>query len=268
MTTAIIFDTEWHKMNGDIIAAAWMRVGIKNGHLISGTVFEGVNCDEQFYQPSEPISFTAMSIHHILDEELEGKPYFTEFQFPSFPDSQLQYVIGHNVDGDLQAAYRAGADISRYKPICTLSMCRNLWPEVDSHSLTSVAYYLCPDKKAIRQQIRNAHSASGDCLITHYVLDTIIRQEGIQSLEELFEFSEKNRLPRYMYRGNIKGTAIVDISNKDLMHWLGRTDIDPPLKKALELEQERRQHNFQDHRTRFTPRHLGGRAYHVSDQGQ
>ncbi|MDR8085185.1 3'-5' exonuclease, partial [Acinetobacter baumannii] len=77
------------------------------------------------YKPSEPISLGAMAVHHSVDEDLAKCPSFKTFKWPK---ENIQYLIGHNIDYDIEAVKRAGADITGIKPICTLAMARYLWP--------------------------------------------------------------------------------------------------------------------------------------------
>ena len=78
--TALIFDTETHKLHGDIIEAAAMEVQFQpfTDYPIIPTMFDFT----KRYKPSEPISIAAMAIHHIVDEDLVKCPSFTKFKLP------------------------------------------------------------------------------------------------------------------------------------------------------------------------------------------
>ena len=97
--TALIFDTETHKLHGDIIEAAAIEVifpSFRTDIPIMQTMFDFT----KRYKPSEPISIAAMAVHHIVDEDLEKCPSFTKFQLPK---DDVQYLIGHNIDYDIAA---------------------------------------------------------------------------------------------------------------------------------------------------------------------
>lgn len=241
---AIIFDTELTRFNGEIISAAWLKVRLTGLGAMVGSTLTEQDCGEQFYRPDQKILFSAMATHHILPEELEDKPHFTSFKFPEF-DQPLQYVIGHSIDTDLAAVEAAGTNTSHLKRICTLGMSRLLWPELDSHSLVAIAYYTAANRYHMRHLVKNAHSASGDCLITAKVLDAIVMKTGIDSMEDLYQFSEQARYPIYMYRGKQKGQKISDMTDRDLSYWLNRNDLDAFLQQALYDEYNSREQCFQ-----------------------
>ena len=59
--TALIFDTETHKLHGDIIEAAAVGVSF-HGQILLPTCYEF----KKRYKPSEPIGLGAMAVHHIV----------------------------------------------------------------------------------------------------------------------------------------------------------------------------------------------------------
>lgn len=240
--TALIFDTETHKLHGEIIEAAWMDINFVpvNGNIsqISNKAYLISNYDHlgmHRYKPSEPIDLAAMAVHNIIDEDLENCPPSSNFKFPA--GAQVEYLVGHNIDYDINAVKRAGVDTSNIKSICTLAMARYLWPKLESHKLSVLAYYIHDRKehKKARQLIKYAHGASVDVEITFLLLMAICQQRDIQTLEELYEFSEMARYPTHIFYGKYKGWAIKDMDDQDI-HWLmGKTD-DEYLRTSLENE--------------------------------
>ena len=110
---AIILDTETHTLNGLPIEIAYAPIEIENGKLS----LDKKQIFDQLYQVGQPISYAAMAVHHILESDLVGQPFYNEFQLPT----QTTYIIGHNVDYDIAAIARCGVDVSQLKPICTLA---------------------------------------------------------------------------------------------------------------------------------------------------
>lgn len=218
--TALIFDVETHKLHGDIIEAAaietyfWALSGRKE---FLPTMFEY----QKRFKPSEPISLGAMAVHHIVDEDLVKCPAFTKFQMPK---DDVKYLIGHNIDYDIAAINRAGTDTTGIKAICTLAMARYIWPTLEVHNLTALAYHISSDRKATRRGLRNAHSALTDCKTTFSLVAQIIREKNITSLEELWEFSEQARYPTHIFYGKYKGCAIKDMENRDIEWLLSKAD--------------------------------------------
>lgn len=123
-----------------------------------------VNC-----KPDRRISYGAMAVSHITPEMVENEPSHKEIANFVLPKGEA-YIIGHNVDYDIQVAANAGVDVSQYKAICTLALARRLLPDLDSHSLGALTYAIYPD--LARQYCRNAHNAGYDVTFTLWLLST------------------------------------------------------------------------------------------------
>lgn len=234
--TALIFDTETHNLHGEIIEAAWMDVNFVQG--AQNRVYFFSNYDHygsQRYKPSEPINLVAMAVHNIIDEDLENCPLSSEFKFPE--GAQVEYLIGHNINYDIEAVNRAGIVTSEIKGICTLAMARHLWPKLESYKLSVLAYYIHPrnEHKKARQLIKDAHGAFTDVQMTYLLLEEICQQKGIQTLEELYEFSEMARYPTHIFYGKYKGWAIKDMDDTDIQWLMSKTE-DEYLRISLENE--------------------------------
>jgi exodeoxyribonuclease X len=222
MSKAIIFDTETTGIvDPEIIEAAW----------IEPMFFKYLTYDkivDSFlgrYKPSKSISLSAMSVHHIMDEDLVECPPSSTFNLPD----DIDYLIGHNVDFDWSAAGKPVVN-----RICTLALSRHLWPELDSHSQSAMLYFL--ERESARDGLRGkAHSALHDvknCLI---ILSHIVgKLGGVESWEELWKHSEIARIPTIMPFGKHKGAPIKEIPH-DYKRWLlNQPDIDQYLLKALQ----------------------------------
>ena len=119
------------------------------------------------------------------------------------------------------------------KRICTLSLARKLWPNLDSHNQSALLYYL--ERSTAREQLRNAHSALIDVGICAAILNHICQELGIKTVEALYAESEKARIPITMPFGKHKGSLLSDMP-RDYKEWLLKQgDIDPYLRKALSV---------------------------------
>ncbi len=216
MHKTIIFDTEATGIKEPIlIEAAWLE-------LESIHPFNANNPFVQRYNPGKPISLGALATHHIMDEELVHCPLAASFTLPE----DVDHIIGHNVDFDWSVIGKPNV-----KRICTLSLSRKLWPDLDSHSQSALLYYL--ERSTARERLQNAHSAIVDVGICAAILNHICEQLGITTLEGLHAESEKARIPNTMPFGKHKGLLLSDVP-KDYKEWLLRQgDIDPYLRKAL-----------------------------------
>ena len=218
MPKIIIFDTEATDIKEPVlIEAAWLEISNLQPLTITGEFV-------QRYNPGKAISLGALATHHVLDEELVDCPPASSFKLPD----DLEYLIGHNIDFDWQVLGKPNV-----KRICTLALARKVWPELDSHSQSALLYYL--DRKNAREQLRNAHSALADVGICSKILEAICTHLNINAVESLWVASEKARMPSIMPFGKHKGVPLNEVPT-DYKSWLlGQPDIDPYLRKALEI---------------------------------
>jgi exodeoxyribonuclease X len=220
MEKSYVLDTETTGVTDpQCIELAYCEVGLCNGLI--GTI-SGLS---QRYKPSKPIAYGAMATHHIQLADLEGCPPYTEARIPD----GTTYLIGHNVDFDWKVL--GCPDVRR---IDTLCMARKLWPELDSHKLGAIAYFLFAD--TAREMLRNAHSAAADVDICCAVLSEMSLTIRPESMEALWQFSEAARIPEIITFGKHSGMAIADLPH-DYKAWLMRQpDVDPYLMKAMRGE--------------------------------
>lgn len=225
---AIILDTETHTLNGLPIEIAYAPIEIENGKLS----LDKKQIFDQLYQVGQPISYAAMAVHHILESDLMGQPFYNEFQLPT----QTTYIIGHNVDYDIAAIARCGVDVSQLKPICTLALARHVWENAEAHNISALIYLISKGSDKAREMLKGAHRADADIILTANILMHIIHQLNIQDIEQLYVASEQARIPKSITFGKHKGTAIQDLP-ADYIQWLMRQeDLDPYLRKALEAK--------------------------------
>lgn len=215
--SAQILDTETNDKNEpEIIEAAWVNV-----HFGNPTTADEIQT--VMLQPSRPITLGAMATHHIMDEDLIGCDPSASFEI-----GPIDYLIGHNIDFDWQAA--GSPDVKR---ICTLALARDLWPTLDCHTQSALIYHV--DRQNARERLKNAHSAAADILLCKTILDAEIALLAVESWDELWQRSEQARVPKIISFGKHRGMVIKDLP-RDYVAWLLRaTDppIDPYLRKAL-----------------------------------
>lgn len=215
--TTLLFDTETTgSKDAEIIEAAWLELSDPINLTVLATF-------EQRYRPSKPIELGALAIHHIYDEELVNCPPHTDFRLPD----DTRYLIGHNIDYDWNVAGKP-----HVKRICTLALARYFYPDLDSHSQSAMLYYI--RRNVARDRLRQAHSALADvqnCLI---ILEHFIERAGdIETWGDLWQLSERARIPSIMPFGKHKGLPVAQVPD-DYKAWLLRQqDIDPYLIQAL-----------------------------------
>ena len=221
MTNALILDTESTGLNEPrIVEAAYVLAGSPLELLQE---IRGGMTFNQRYNPGKPIELGALATHHIMDEDLLTAPSYTEFALQ--PETDI--IIGHNVDYDWEVIGKP--DVRR---ICTLALCRKLWPDADSHKLGAMLYKI--DRQAAREMLRGAHSALADVIVCRRVLAGALHELGSpRTWDEVWKLSEIARVPTVMAFGKWKGTPIREVPN-DYKQWLLRQpDVDPYLATAL-----------------------------------
>jgi exodeoxyribonuclease X len=223
--SALILDTETHDLNGYPIEIAYAPCSFEQGVLV---INQGEVFDEYFSCP-EPIALGALATHHILETDIAEKPSFDTFKMPQ----GVQYLIGHNIDYDIKAVQKCQPDFT-VKGICTLALCRMVWPELP-HTLSAMYYHVMDDLELARKHLRHAHNAKADIYFTGVILKTLVEQLGIKDMNSLFIMSETARIPKYITFGKHKGTAIKDLDSGYVSWLLKQPDLDPYLRKAIEV---------------------------------
>ena len=221
--SVLILDTETHDLNGYPIEIAYAPCSFEQGVLV---INQGEVFDEYFSCP-EPIALGALATHHILEADIAEKPSFDTFKMPQ----GVQYLIGHNIDYDIKAIQKCQPDFT-VKGICTLALCRMVWPELP-HTLSAMYYHVMDDLELARKHLRHAHNAKADIYFTGVILKTLVEQLGIKDMNSLFIMSETARIPKYITFGKHKGTAIKDLDSGYVSWLLKQPDLDPYLRKAL-----------------------------------
>ena len=223
---AIILDTETHTLNGKPIEIAYAPIEIHDGKI----TLDKSQLFDQLYSVEEPISYAAMAVHHILESDIENQPLYTSFKLPL----STQYIIGHNIDYDINAIARCGVDVSHIKAICTLALARKVWPDSEAHNISALIYQISKGSPKARELLKGAHRADADIILTANILMHIVHYLDISTIEELYSASEEARIPKTINFGKHRGTAISELP-RDYIQWLLRQDdLDSYLKKALE----------------------------------
>lgn len=238
-TPAMIIDFEATDVSKEAEAT---QLGYRNirfhedGYIVAENMYsdigDGVPSHTIDCCPDRPISYGAMAVSHITPDDV--KHYRNhKIVVPQYLPVGEAYIIGHNVDFDIQVAANAGVDVSQYKAICTQALARRMLPNLDSHSLGALTYAINPD--LARQYCRNAHDAGYDVTFTLWLLEEICEIGFFTSMEQLYLASEEARIPLTFTFGKHKGKAISDVARQDkgYLHWLIRNSENSYLLTAL-----------------------------------
>lgn len=222
---ALILDTETNSLNGYPIEIAHAPCSFEQGVL---EIHQKSAFDEYFSCP-EPIELGAMATHHILETDIADKPSYEVFRLPE----NTVYLIGHNIDYDIQAIKLCDPSIS-VKGICTLALARMVWDELETHNLTAMYYHvMSADLETARKHLRNAHNARWDIYFTGVVLQAIVENLAIKDMNSLYQMSEIARIPKRITFGKHKGELIDELPDSYIDWLLKQPELDPYLIKAL-----------------------------------
>jgi exodeoxyribonuclease X len=177
------------------------------------------------YKPRHPPSWGALATHGISMVELQGCP----------PSSQarndlpaVDYWIGHNIDFDWRVLGSPPV-----KRICTLALSRSLWPELDSHTLTVMMYFIHGATPQTRELVSRAHGAAADCEFVLSLFTVIQSLLKTTDLDQLWELSEDARVPRMMTFGKFAGQPISAVDRGYANWYRKQPDPDPYLIEAF-----------------------------------
>ncbi|WOE32784.1 MULTISPECIES: 3'-5' exonuclease [unclassified Acinetobacter] len=222
---AVILDTETHALNGYPIEIAYMPCSFEQGMLVAD-----INqAFDEFFSCPEPISLGAKATHHILESDIAQKPSYEVFRLPN----TVQYMIGHNIDYDIQAVKLCDPSID-VKSICTLALARMAWKNLDSHTLGALYYNVMKDQEKARKHLQHAHNAKADIYFTGVILKALVECLGIKDMNSLHLISETARIPKEISFGKHKGTALKDLEKSYVSWLLKQPELDKYLRKALE----------------------------------
>jgi exodeoxyribonuclease X len=185
VSTAIVLDTETTGVDQpDVIQLAYTEP--------LDSPFARGNSRVLMFRPTKPMQLGALATHHIIESDLEGRdPWPGRWD----PPAGTEYIVGHSVDFDWRAIGEPNV-----KRICTLALARQAWPDLDSHSLGALTYYLL-DHRAARELLKGAHDAHVDVSLCHRVLLALIDAAGAKTWPDLWSLSEYSRYPQFMTFG-------------------------------------------------------------------
>jgi len=194
-----------------------------------------------------PNSYT-MEVNHITlkmlknTKKLEDTKVFKDLQ--ELLNEKI-VIIGHNIKFDISVLNPYGLDLEKYQSIDTLQLSKKYFNN-DSNRLTYL-FYEYGIYKNINEYIKEnkfskdlkPHEALYDCLITHQILEYIMKEKNI-SFEELIKSSNENILLTIMPFGKHKGKLIKDLDDNYIIYFIKNDIDDINLKYTFEVEIENR----------------------------
>jgi len=196
-----------------------------------------------------PIKISAMAVHGITPDLIEGKGKFTETNFYKTLKSlnnQENYLIAHNMPFDMGMMKKEGFE-SKIQIIDTLRVAKHLLKESESHALQYLRYglELYKDEQAEANKyniVIKAHDAIGDVLVMKLLLSKLvaITKEQFPNINPMIKMEELTRTPIFIEIfkfGKHKGKKIQEVCDSDMnyINWMQKNmDLDVDMKYTLD----------------------------------
>lgn len=217
----LFLDTE---TTGKDETARLVQLAFKNEHTKSNWLFK----------PPVPISFEAMSVHHITNEMLEGKPAFQDpfkSEVQKLVDTKI--LVAHNAPFDVEILKREGVEVKQY--ICTLKVVQNLF-DLEMYKLQFLRYNFGLEVTQVR-----AHDAEGDVEVLEALFNFLFHYMGRQNPEadetaiinQMLKWTKEPLLLKRINFGKHKGKEFKYLP-KDYIKWLGeQPNLDTDLQYTI-----------------------------------
>ena len=179
------------------------------------------NFSSSLFDPQIPIPASASAIHHLTDEDVQGKNVYTLGQFERYT---TEVFAAHNAAFD-------GPFLQLTEPmICTMRLAQKLWPELDSYSNQFLRYHF--KLKPPVEPGSAMHRALPDALVTatlliHELKELFSRSKDPTSItvEGLISWIAEPMLLTTCRFGKHKGSNWSDIP-RDYLQWIIRNMAD------------------------------------------
>lgn len=173
--------------------------------------------------PGRPIPPETSAIHNLVDADVSGAPSWAFVSSCIFSDESMAGVIAlaaHNIKCEQTLI---SPDLTRGLPwVCSYKAAIRLWPDMASHSNSSVRYHLNP-AGLDRDRGSPTHRALPDAYVTAHILLLALK---LASWADLADWSSKPVLmPRCKigkWRGDGKGTPYKEVDSGFLSWMLGK----------------------------------------------
>ena len=189
----------------------------------------------ELFNPGMPISIDAMTVHHITNEMVQGKPSFrgsdTWKQLQDLMKSDANVMVAHNAAFDVDMLKKEG--IEPRNVICTLKLARYFDKEgvIPKYGLQYLRYYLGLNIDAV------PHTALGDILVLEALFNRINAKAVVEfrddAVSKMIEVSKNPVLYRRMPFGKHKGLKMEEVP-LDYLQWLTGTDLEEDLRYTIE----------------------------------
>ncbi len=199
-------------------------------------VLEGAKTEvhNDFCSSEVPINYSAMEVHGITPEMIEGKPKCTEvaaYKRLLELNKPENYLIIHNAPFDVGMLEKEGFQ-NRMQLIDTLRVAKHLLPNEEGHRLQYFRYkmglYKLEEAEAKRLGVEvKAHDAIGDVLVLKLLLSELrklVMQQypGEDSVAKMVELTKTPIFIEKFRFGKYKGKTLEEVALQDrsYLEWM------------------------------------------------
>lgn len=190
--------------------------------------------ENQMFKAEVPINKVAMSIHHVTDKIVAGKPTFVGSpaynDLKSLSEDEDVIFVAHNAKFDLGMLAKEGIVFPQY--ICTYKIAYALQDEaMANHQLQYLRYYY--DLEVDTGEL-SAHDALADIIVLDAVFmklyEEVEKKTKEDILAKMIDISSKPLLYQKINFGKYRGFNIKDIAVRDRQYlmWLLEQKISEP----------------------------------------
>lgn len=217
MTKFLVADTETASLKGGVCDLAVVEIDKD---------FNVLHSVESLIDPECKISPSAMGIHHITNEMVWAAPTMDEFvAMNGNPfDHDDVVVIGHKIEFDINALKAVLPP--KFRTICTLKLCRQLYPESENHQLQTMRY-------TFDLEAGESHRAMGDVITCLSLLRHISKDTGDDAFGLLARMSQPISIDMRMPFGKHRDERLRDLPSGYVTWCLKQDDFDPEIQAAL-----------------------------------
>lgn len=177
----------------------------------------------EYFKPPVPISYGAMSVHHVTNEMVADKPAFegSEAQSKLITLLANNIPVAHNAPFDINILKNEGVEIDKY--IDTLRVARHLISS-EQYKLQYLRYFLKLDVEG------PAHDAMGDVLVLEALFDYLlpllkekfVLESDDDIVAKLLELTQTPVMLEAFSFGKYTGKTFKEVSeiDKGYLHWL------------------------------------------------
>jgi len=181
-------------------------------------------CFRSFIDPGRPIPPEVSAIHHIIDDDVAGKPKIGEFE--KLLPLLNGVLCAHNVKFDRSFL----SDQLSTPWICTYKCSLIAWPDAPSHNNQALRYYL--GLNVNREFANQSHRALPDAYVTAHILCELLKHYPVETLVDI---SSHPALMKKCKFGKHRGERWSDIP-EDYLRWVLRQDFDEDIIYSVQQE--------------------------------